>query len=87
MYCELCPLVIILLYFFVNFFTGPLTVLGGVEGVGFVKTKYVNASEDWPDIEFHFVSGSPASDGGRQIRKVHGLREKVGHHYHKILNA
>ena len=27
-----------------------------------------------PDIEFHFVSGSPASDGGRQIRKVGGRR-------------
>ena len=52
-------------------------MLGGVEGVGFVNTKFVNASLDWPDIEFHFVSGSPASDGGRQIRKVHGLTEKV----------
>ncbi|KAF2367254.1 Glucose-methanol-choline oxidoreductase N-terminal [Trinorchestia longiramus] len=59
------------------FGSGPLTVLGGVEGVGFVNTKLVNASDDWPDIEFHFVSGSPASDGGRQIRKVHGLNQKV----------
>jgi hypothetical protein len=25
---------------------------------------------DWPDIEFHFISASPSSDGGRQIRKV-----------------
>ena len=32
-----------------------------------------------PDIEFHFVSGSPASDGGRQIRKVGGRsREEDG---------
>lgn len=51
---------------------GPLTVLGGVEGLAFVKTKYTNASDDYPDIEFHFVSGSTNSDGF-QLRKVHGL--------------
>ncbi|XP_028981963.1 glucose dehydrogenase [FAD, quinone] [Diachasma alloeum] len=54
---------------------GPLTVLGGVEGLGFVNTKYVNASDDFPDIELHFISGSTNSDGGRQIRKVHGLTQ------------
>ncbi|XP_014203584.1 glucose dehydrogenase [FAD, quinone] [Copidosoma floridanum] len=53
--------------------TGPLTVLGGVEGLAFVNTKYANASADFPDIELHFVSGSTNSDGGRQIRKIHGL--------------
>lgn len=36
---------------------GPLTIPGGVEGLGFVNTKYVNASEDFPDIQYHFVSG------------------------------
>lgn len=55
---------------------GPLTILGGVEGLAFVKTKYVNASEDVPDIEFHFVSGSTNSDGGNQLRKAHGLTEQ-----------
>lgn len=55
---------------------GPLTVLGGVEGLAFVNTKYVNASDDFPDIELHFISGSTNSDGGRQIRKVHGLTQK-----------
>ncbi|XP_050730069.1 glucose dehydrogenase [FAD, quinone]-like [Eriocheir sinensis] len=59
------------------FGSGPLTVMGGVEGLGFVKTKYANISDDWPDIEFHFISGSPASDGGRQIRKVHGLSDRT----------
>ena len=51
---------------------GPLTVLGGVEGLAFVKTKFANASEDFPDIEFLLISGSTNSDGGRQIRKMHG---------------
>nr|XP_013189587.1 unnamed protein product [Amyelois transitella] len=55
---------------------GPLTIMGGVEGLGFVNTKYVNASDDFPDIEFHFISGSTNSDGGEQLRKVHGLTEQ-----------
>ena len=46
---------------------GPLTVLGGVEGLAWISTKYENRSKDWPDIEFHFVSGCLASDGGRQV--------------------
>ncbi|KXJ73582.1 hypothetical protein RP20_CCG015524 [Aedes albopictus] len=54
---------------------GPLTVLGGVEGLAFVNTKYVNATDDFPDIEFHFVSGSTNSDGGNQLRKAHGLTD------------
>ncbi|XP_029168311.1 LOW QUALITY PROTEIN: glucose dehydrogenase [FAD, quinone]-like [Nylanderia fulva] len=55
---------------------GPLTVLGGVEGVAFVNTKYTNASLNFPDIELHFVSGSTNSDSGVQIRKIHGLTKK-----------
>lgn len=54
---------------------GPLTIMGGVEGLAFVNTKYANASEDFPDIEFHFISGSTNSDGGEQLRKVHGLMD------------
>lgn len=55
--------------------TGPLTILGGVEGLGFVNTKYANVSDDFPDIELHFISGSTNSDGGNQLRKAHGLRK------------
>ena len=40
------------------------------QGLAWVSTKFTNRSLDYPDIEFHFVSGSPGSDGGRQIRKV-----------------
>lgn len=54
---------------------GPLTIMGGVEGLAFVNTKYVNASDDYPDIEFHFVSGSTNSDGGAQLKKAHGLTD------------
>ncbi|KAJ8985248.1 hypothetical protein NQ317_018278 [Molorchus minor] len=54
---------------------GPLTIMGGVEGLAFVNTKYANASDDFPDIEFHFVSGSTHSDAGAQIKKAHGLSD------------
>ncbi|XP_026740785.1 glucose dehydrogenase [FAD, quinone] isoform X2 [Trichoplusia ni] len=54
---------------------GPLTIMGGVEGLAFVNTKYVNATDDFPDIEFHFISGSTNSDGGEQLRKIHGLMD------------
>ncbi|XP_043190675.1 glucose dehydrogenase [FAD, quinone]-like isoform X2 [Amphibalanus amphitrite] len=67
------------------FGSGPLTVLGGVEGLGFVKTKYANQSQDWPDVEFHYVSGTPASDGGRQIRKIQGLSEETWQMFKPIL--
>ena len=59
------------------FGSGPLTVLGGVEALAWIPTKYSNRSIDFPDIEFHIVSGSAASDGGRQIRKVHGISDKM----------
>ena len=52
------------------FGSGPLTVLGGVEGMAWIPTKYENRSKDCPDIEFHFVSGSLGSDGGRQVRTL-----------------
>ena len=55
--------------------TALTALLAGVEGLAFVNTKYANASDDWPDIEFHFVSGSTNSDGGRQLRKAHGLTD------------
>lgn len=64
---------------------GPLTILGGVEGLGFVKTKYANASEDWPDIQYHFVSGATNSDDGTQLKKVHGLTDSFYNRMYKSL--
>ncbi|CAG9861261.1 unnamed protein product [Phyllotreta striolata] len=60
---------------YVIFGGGPLTIMGGVEGLAFVNTKYANATDDFPDIEFHFVSGSTHSDSGAQIKKAHGLTD------------
>ncbi|XP_014286162.1 glucose dehydrogenase [FAD, quinone] [Halyomorpha halys] len=55
---------------------GPLTVPGGVEVLAFVHTKYSNASEDWPDIEFHLSAGSTNSDNGAHMWKAHGITEE-----------
>lgn len=54
---------------------GPLTIPGGVEGLAYVNTKYANKTDDFPDIEFHFVSGSTNSDGGNQLKKAHGITD------------
>ena len=63
--------------------SGPLTSAGGCEGLAWVKTKYANQSDDWPDIEFHFVSGTPVSDNGMSIRKNHGVNDFTWNTYYK----
>jgi choline dehydrogenase len=63
---------------------GPLTNLG-VEGVAFVNTKYANTSIDWPDVQFHFAPSSINSDGGEQVRRILGLRDRVYNTVYKPL--
>ncbi|XP_014247177.1 glucose dehydrogenase [FAD, quinone] [Cimex lectularius] len=66
---------------------GPMTSLGGVEGVAFVNTKYADSSGDWPDIQFHFAPSSVNSDGGEQIRKILNLRDGVYNTMYKPLES
>ncbi|KAH9493799.1 hypothetical protein DERF_014527 [Dermatophagoides farinae] len=56
---------------------GPWTLLGGVEGLGFIKTKFANQSDDWPDFEIHLVSGGPSSDDGQTFRRVQGYTDEM----------
>lgn len=56
---------------------GPMTTLGGVEGLAFVHTKYSNRSDHWPDIQFHFAPASINSDDGVRVRKILGITERV----------
>jgi choline dehydrogenase-like flavoprotein len=56
---------------------GPMTVLGGLEGIAFVNTPYANQTMDWPDIQFHMAPASLASDGGARVKKVLGLKEEL----------
>jgi len=54
-----------------------MTSLGGVEGLGFVKTKFANASDDYPDVEIHLLSGSPTSDEGQTFQRVQGFTREL----------
>jgi choline dehydrogenase-like flavoprotein len=54
-----------------------ILLLGGLEGIAFVKTPYANQSMDWPDIQFHMAPASINSDGGAQVRKILGLKPEL----------
>lgn len=51
---------------------GPLSSSVGLEVTAFVNTKYANASDDWPDMNFMMTSASLFSDA--QVRNAHGLK-------------
>ncbi len=36
--------------------SGPFTIPGTCEAVAWVKTKYANQSDDWPDVQYHLMS-------------------------------
>lgn len=55
---------------------GPLTSSVGLEAVAFINTKYANASDDWPDMNFMMTSASVMSDGGTQVKTAHGLTDE-----------
>lgn len=54
---------------------GPMTTLGGVEGLAFVNTYLANRS--WPDIQFHMAPASINSDAGVRVRKVLGITDEL----------
>ncbi|KAJ8985234.1 hypothetical protein NQ317_018263 [Molorchus minor] len=54
---------------------GPMTTLGGVEGLAFVNTYLGNRS--WPDIQFHMAPASINSDAGVRVRKVLGITDEL----------
>ena len=49
---------------------GPLTSLGGVEGLAFVNSRYADPDGLWPDVQFHFAPSSVNSDGGEVRQKI-----------------
>ena len=68
--------------------SGPFTSLGACEGISFLNTKYANKSIDYPDMEFHFIAGSPISDGGNNIRYNDGvINETWNAYYEPIVNT
>lgn len=55
---------------------GPLSVPGGVTGIGYLNTKY-NTDKSRPDTEYLFSIGSFNSDAGRILRKSMNIRKDV----------
>jgi len=47
---------------------GPWATLGGAETIDFVNNKYANQSDDWLDIQFHFISGTHVSNGDTRAK-------------------
>ncbi|OXA40594.1 glucose dehydrogenase [FAD, quinone] [Folsomia candida] len=65
---------------------GPITVLGGVETLAFVHSKYSNVSLDWPDVQFHLIPASVASDGGVTLRHALGVSDYMWNSVYKELS-
>lgn len=69
---------------------GSMTVPGGIEGLAFVKTKYANITDDWPDIQVHFLNGSPSDAVWYKMGE--GLNDSVWqtaykqYHHHKTIS-
>ncbi|KAL1454278.1 hypothetical protein WDU94_010550 [Cyamophila willieti] len=59
-----------------NLHRGPLSVPGGVSGIGYMNTKY-NTDKSWPDTEYLFTIGGFNSDGGRILRKSMNIRKDI----------
>ncbi|KAJ8985225.1 hypothetical protein NQ317_018254, partial [Molorchus minor] len=56
---------------------GPLTSLGGVEGIGYIKTPISTNPQDQPDMELIFVGGTLATDYGVATRVGMRIRDDV----------
>ena len=68
-----------------NAFTGPLASTG-VDGLAFVSTKYAakeHKNLDWPDIEMHMIPADVVADGGRYLKHLAGLNDRLWHAYYK----
>eukprot|EP00102_Acyrthosiphon_pisum_P005117 XP_001949407.2 PREDICTED: glucose dehydrogenase [FAD, quinone]-like [Acyrthosiphon pisum] len=64
---------------------GPLTVMGGIEGMAFINTISGDLSEDLPDIQLNIMSGSSVSGiGGIKTWKAHGLKEMFYQSMYKL---
>lgn len=60
-----------------------MSLLGGIEGLAWVNTKFANSSDDWPDVQFHFGPVSDISDYGYTVRYAHGIPDNVWDEYFK----
>ncbi|XP_032795330.2 glucose dehydrogenase [FAD, quinone] isoform X1 [Daphnia magna] len=61
---------------------GPMSMLGGCEGLAWFKTKYASEDDDdWPDAGITLLAGSAASDSGDVLRENYGFRDDIWNEY------
>ncbi|XP_044738785.1 glucose dehydrogenase [FAD, quinone]-like [Chrysoperla carnea] len=65
---------------------GPLTSLGGVEALGYIKTNVSTDPRDFPDIELIFLGGSINSDSGRVQAEKFGITKEFYKEYFAPIN-
>lgn len=65
---------------------GPFTALSGTEGLGWIKTKYADADDDWPDMQLQFIAGSVISDGGVTLRRNDGVSDELWNEYYEPIS-
>lgn len=56
---------------------GPLTIPGGAEGIGFVKTKYSREDDDYPDIELVLAASGINHDLFGFYQRISGFRRSL----------
>lgn len=61
---------------FLNGNIGAFSLIGGMEVLAFVNTKY-NEDKEWPDIELVLGASSLATDGGTILKEDIGLTDEV----------
>ncbi|CAG7722630.1 unnamed protein product [Allacma fusca] len=65
--------------------SGFLSETVGVEGNGFLHSRYVRRDLDWPDIQILFVSATQALDGGQTLRSYFGVTNEILNGFFKPL--
>lgn len=60
---------------------GPLTLPGGAEGIGFIKTNYSSTAPDQPDIELVMGPGAVNNDEFGVMRRLAGFTEEFHRQY------
>ncbi|GAB6022801.1 hypothetical protein CHUAL_006899 [Chamberlinius hualienensis] len=61
---------------------GIFTIPNGIEGVGYVKSKFANATEDWPDIQLLLLSMDSALEFAASI----GVSNEIFKRYLEPIN-
>jgi choline dehydrogenase len=72
---------------YVNHGSGPITVPGGVEALGYIRTPIAKTPKDYPDVELIFVGGHLAADNGRVIRTAIGITDEIYNEVYKPINS